>query len=157
MAVTQNRQSTTLFGPVFNGFIAPSRLAALARAPEADVMEDEHAIRVMVEVPGFRPEDLAIELEGNVLTIAGEKREERTEGGEKSRWHLSERRFGRFTRSFILPRDVEQEQIGARCENGVLEVTIPKSERTRRRRVEILGAGESSQPRQLDSQGSDSK
>ena len=157
MAVTQYRPSTNLFGPIFDDFIAPWRMAALSRAPEADVVESEDTIRVMVEVPGFRPEDLAVDLEGNVLTISGEKREQRTEGDQKSKWHLAERRFGRFTRSFILPRDVEQERIEARCENGVLHLRIPKSEKARRRRVEIHAGNEDGQARQLELRGSAGK
>lgn len=157
MVTTQFRPSTNLFGPVFNDFISPPRMAALSRVPEADVMESEDAIRVMVEVPGFRPGDVAIDLEGNVLTISGEKRQESTEGAGGSTWHLSERRFGRFTRSFILPRDVEQDRIEARCENGVLRVVIPKSEKGRRR-IEILGRHENDQARQpLASEGSGRK
>ena len=157
MAVTQYRPSTNRFGPVLDDFIAPWRMVALSRAPEADVVESEDAIRVMVEVPGFRPEDLAIDLESNVLTISGEKHEDRNQAGEKSKWHLSERRFGRFTRSFMLPRNVEQDRIEARCENGVLNVVIPKSEKARRRRVEIRGESENGQARQLASQGSEGK
>lgn len=92
MAVTQYQPSTHLFGPAFNNFIAPMRMAALTRVPEADVVESEDAVRVTVEVPGFRPEELAIDLEGALLTISGEKREERSAGKEKSKWHLAERR-----------------------------------------------------------------
>jgi HSP20 family protein len=77
-----------------------------------------------------------VSLENNVLTIDGEKKAEREEGKE-NRWHLSERRYGRFTRSFVLPRDVEQERIAASFEHGVLTVTIPKSERARPRRIEV--------------------
>ncbi len=82
-----------------------------------------------------------------MLTISGEKQEERREGDENSTWHLSERRYGRFSRSFVLPRDVEQDRIQARFENGVLQVTIPKSERARRRRIEIRsGSGNGQTP-----------
>ncbi len=139
MAVAQFRPSTTLFGPVFDNFIAPARLAALPRAPEADVVETENDIRVMVEIPGFRPEDVNIEVEDNVLSVSGEKRAVQTKESKQYKWHLSERRFGRFARSFILPRGVEQDQIEAHCENGVLHITVPKSETARRRRIEVRG------------------
>ena len=69
----------------------------------------------------------------------GEKRQERSEDDERNRWHLSERRYGRFSRSFVLPRDVESDRIEARFEHGVLRVTVPKSEKARRRRIEIQG------------------
>src|SRR5690606_15026177 len=81
-------------------------------------------------------------LENNILTISGEKRQDREESDEKHRWHLSERRYGQFSRSFVLPRDVEQDNIEATFENGVLRVVIPKSERARRRKIEIRGGSD---------------
>jgi HSP20 family protein len=102
-------------------------------------MESKDDIRVMLELPGMRPEDVEVNLEDNVLTISGEKKEEREEEDQESRWHLSERRYGRFSRSFVLPRDVEQEKIQARFENGVLNVTIPKSEKAKPRRINVQG------------------
>lgn len=110
----------------------------LMRAPETDVIETEREIRVVTEMPGLRRENIDIDVENNVLTIRGEKREERTEG-EQGRWHLAERRYGTFSRSFVLPRDVDAENIHASFQDGVLTVGIPKSERARRRRIEIGG------------------
>jgi HSP20 family protein len=137
MALTPYRPSGDLLAPFFDDlFSGGNRMGDLLRAPHTDVMETDREIRVTAEMPGLRPEDISIELENNVLTISGEKKEERREGDE-GRWHLSERRYGRFSRSFVLPRDVEQDQIQARCDNGVLEVTVPKSERARRRRIDI--------------------
>lgn len=112
--------------------------ANLMRAPETDVIETEREIRVVTEMPGLTPDQIEIDVENNVLTLRGEKREERTEG-EAGKYHLAERRYGTFTRSFVLPRDVDSEGIQASFENGVLTVSIPKSERARRRRVEISG------------------
>jgi HSP20 family protein len=111
----------------------------LLRAPSADVMETENEIRVLIELAGMSSDDVELSLENNVLTISGEKREERREEDEQNRWHLSERRYGRFSRSFVLPRDVEQERIEAQFENGVLSVSIPKSEKAKPRRIEIRG------------------
>jgi HSP20 family protein len=113
---------------------------ALMRAPETDVMETEREIRVITEMPGLNREDIEVDVENNVLTVRGEKREQRTEGQE-GRYHLAERRYGTFSRSFVLPRDVEADGIQASFENGVLTVTVPKSERARRRRVEIGADG----------------
>jgi HSP20 family protein len=141
MAIMQYQPTTDVFGPLFENFFAPftgtNRLSGMLRTPPADVVETESEIRVMVELPGLRPEDVSVDLENNVLTIRGEKTEERTEGDERNTWHLAERRYGSFTRSFVLPRDVEQDQIQANFENGVLTVSIPKSEKARRRRIEI--------------------
>jgi HSP20 family protein len=112
----------------------------LMRAPETDVVESEKEIRVISEMPGLTRENIEIDVENNVLTIRGEKREQRTEG-EQGRWHLAERRYGTFSRSFVLPRDVDAENIQANFQDGVLTVTVPKSEKARRRRIEIGAMG----------------
>lgn len=84
---------------------------------------------------------MELSLENNVLTISGEKHEEPEEGGDSETFHLSERRWGRFSRSFVLPREVDQERINASFEDGVLTVSIPKSEKARRRKIEIGAEG----------------
>nr|ANY58115.1 Amidohydrolase [uncultured bacterium] len=115
-----------------------ARGGSLMRAPETDVVETEREIRVATEMPGLRQEDIEVDVENNVLTIRGEKREERSEG-EQGKYHLAERRYGTFARSFVLPRDVDAERIEAAFENGVLTVRIPKSEKTQRRRIQVGG------------------
>lgn len=142
MAITRYQPSTELFRPFFEDFMAPlGRYGSSMRPPDTDVVERENEIRVTCELPGMNADDIDISLENNVLTISGEKSEEREEGGEKDTYHLTERRWGRFSRSFVLPREVEQEQIRAEFRDGVLSVTIPKSEKARRRRIEITGDG----------------
>ena len=146
MAVTPYRSTTELFQPLLDDLLGSGtrwggRMAGmdLMRAPQADVLETTDELRVMLELPGLRPEDVEVNLEDNVLTIGGEKKEDRREQDGESRWHLSERRYGRFSRSVVLPRDVEHERIEARFENGVLTVVIPKSERAKPRRITIQG------------------
>lgn len=121
--------------------------ASLMRAPETDVVETEREIRVQVEMPGLKRENIEVDVENNVLTIRGEKREERTEG-QNGRYHLAERRWGTFARSFVLPRDVDADAIQATFEDGVLSVTIPKSEKARRRKIDVGGTA---QPQELGS------
>lgn len=141
MAITPYRPATDLLNPleVFFGPMSSSRLANVLRAPSADVVEREGEIEVVMEIPGMRPDDIDIDLENNVLTVSGEKSEEREEEREEGTYHLSERRYGRFNRSFVLPRDVEPDGIKARCEDGLLTIKVPKSERARRRRIEVQG------------------
>jgi HSP20 family protein len=137
MAITSYRPTNDPFASLLADLVGPSdRMGSLMRA-SADVMEKEDEIRVLMEMPGMKAENVEIELENNVLTISGEKKEERTEGDEQERYHLSERRYGHVSRSFVLPREVEQEQIQAHFEDGVLTVRIPKSEKARRRRIEV--------------------
>lgn len=125
-----------LFTSVFNRH---GNSATLMRAPETDVVETEREIRVVTEMPGLKRENIEIDVENNVLTVRGEKREERTEG-EQGKWHLAERRYGTFARSFVLPRDVDADGIQAHFEDGVLTVSVPKSEKARRRRIEVGGS-----------------
>jgi HSP20 family protein len=142
MAITRYQPtSRELFDPFLEGIMGGRRSGSMLRAPDADVIETENEIRVTLDMPGMKSDDIELDLENNVLTIRGEKLEERSEEDEHHTWHLSERRYGQFSRSFILPRDVEQEQIKARFENGVLTVNIPKSEKAKRRRIEIGGDG----------------
>jgi HSP20 family protein len=157
MALYPTTRYAQPFDQLFDSFFGNTGRAAngnsLMRAPETDVVETEKEIRVVTEMPGLKRENIEIDVENNVLTIRGEKREERTEG-EQGRWHLAERRYGTFSRSFVLPRDVDAENIQAGFQDGVLTVTVPKSEKARRRRIEIgaMGGqqqlGESQEPEQ---------
>lgn len=117
--------------------------AATGFTPAVDVRETEDEIRVMAELPGLEPADVDVSIENNVLTISGEKKHEVEEGEEDSPFHLIERRYGRFERSFTLPRTVDADSISARFLNGVLTVTLPKAETAKPRRVQIE-AGEGS-------------
>lgn len=116
--------------------------AATVWSPVVDVRESPDEIQVVAELPGLTPEDVDVSIENNVLTISGEKKHEIEEGKEDGAYHLIERRYGRFERSFTLPRTVDADAISARFENGVLTVTLPKAEAAKPRRVQVE-AGES--------------
>ncbi|HET8656088.1 MAG TPA: Hsp20/alpha crystallin family protein [Longimicrobiaceae bacterium] len=151
MAITPYRPATDPFDQLWNTFLNPgghTRGEGLLRAPETDVMETENEIKVVSDIPGLHPEDIDIDVENNVLTIRGERKEEHQEGDEGT-YHLAERRYGQFSRSFVLPRDVDQEHIQARFDDGVLTVTIPKSEKARRRRIEVTGNNQGGQGQQM--------
>lgn len=142
MAITRYSPATDLLRPFFDDALTPfSRMGSSMRVPDTDVIERENEIRVICELPGMKTEEVELSLENNVLTISGEKTEKRDNGAAEDTYHLSERRWGRFSRSFVLPREVDSERIQANFENGVLTVTIPKSERARRRRIAIQSDG----------------
>ena len=122
---------------VFDRFFGQANGVVGPWTPVVDVRETKDAIEVVAELPGLRPDDVEVNVENNVLTIAGEKQQELTEGGPEAEYHLVERRCGRFERSFTLPRSVDAEKIGARFEHGLLTVTLPKAEAAKPRRVEI--------------------
>lgn len=153
MAVTQFQPTSDFFRPLIEDFLRPPAIngRGLLRAPEADVLETQNAILVVLDAPGMTPADIELSLENNVLTVSGERRSDWSDGeNNQHTWHLAERRYGKFSRSFVLPRDVDQERIEARFENGVLAVTVPKSERTRRRRIEINGGQDANSGSRLE-------
>jgi HSP20 family protein len=107
-------------------------------APRIDVEEDDDSYEVSVELPGIKQEDIQVELNQNVLTIAGDKRanlDDRAEKKRRSRW--SERTYGRFTRSFTLPADADADRLKARFSEGVLTISVPKSEQSKPRTIQI--------------------
>lgn len=106
--------------------------------PPCDIMEDADSVRIVMEVPGVRPEDVKLSLENNVLTIRGEKRQESQDNGERSnRVHRYERSYGTFERTFALPNTVDPEKVEASYDNGVLTVALPKAERMRPREIQV--------------------
>lgn len=110
--------------------------ARVAWMPAVDVREDASNLTLEFELPGLDPEQVEVTAENGVLTVRGEKRAERKEGDER-RYHLVERTYGSFSRSFQLPAGVDEEQIDAQFENGVLQVRIPKAALPRPRRIEV--------------------
>jgi HSP20 family protein len=93
--------------------------------PAVDMIDEEKAYRVTAELPGLSEKDIEITMDGNLLTIKGEKKEER-EQKEKG-YFLSERHFGSVERSLRLPEGIDDGRIEAKFENGVLTVILPKT------------------------------
>jgi HSP20 family protein len=100
-----------------------------------DMSESEDEFVVKASVPGINPGDLEITLVDNVLTIRGERKEEKEV--DEERYHLRERRFGVFSRSITLPVKVDEDGIKATCDNGILTVNIPKAEEIKPKRINI--------------------
>jgi len=103
-----------------------------------DVVEKEDVFVVKASVPGIDPDDLEITFTDNVLTIKGEIKSE--EEVKDARYHMRERRSGSFSRSISLGSHIKGEAIEARYENGVLELTLPKSEAVKPKRIQIRPA-----------------
>jgi HSP20 family protein len=112
-------------------------------APAVDIREDNKEIVMEVELPGINPSEVEVTAENGVLTIRGEKQSTSTEGTE-GRYHVIERSFGSFTRSFQLPSGVDERRIEADFQDGLLNVRIPKAALAQPRRIEIRNSG--SQP-----------
>lgn len=100
-----------------------------------DILETEENYVIKASLPGINPEDLEVTFEDNQLSIRGEVRME--ELGEDEQVHLRERRFGRFARVIGLPTHIEADKISAQYDNGVLTLTLPKSEQARPKRISV--------------------
>ena len=122
--------------PAANGL--PRPLRAFDHAPKVEVQENGKNYTISVELPGLDQKDVKVMIEGDVLTVSGEKHVERSD--EKT--HYSERSYGSFTRAFTLPSDTNREAIAARFKNGVLSLEIPKAAQPRAqvKQVEIKSA-----------------
>ncbi len=95
-----------------------------AAAPEVDVAEKDNAYEIMADLPGMDEKNIEVQLSNGNLTIKGEKKEEKEE--KKKDFHLQERRFGSFERTFGVPEGVDTDKIQANFTKGVLTITLPK-------------------------------
>lgn len=93
--------------------------------PVVDVSETDKSYEISVELPGLDDKDVELTLRDDLLTISGEKKTEREE--KKKGYHLSERSYGSFQRSFRLPDDVQAEKIKAEMQKGVMSISLPRS------------------------------
>jgi HSP20 family protein len=125
----------------------PSRLSRMEPfsrfdlTPAVDIVEVEGAYKLSIELPGMAEKDIDVNVDGDLLTIRGEKSETR-EQDEKGR-HVSERRYGAFERAFTLPAGVDRDHISAAAAAGVLTVTLPKSAdaKSSARKIDVSTAG----------------
>ena len=109
-------------------------------APAVDATTKDGDLIIRAELPGVKPEDVDITLHDNLLTISGERKAEQEE--ERGGYHIRERRYGSFSRSFSLPQGTDESKVRARFEGGVLEVKIEGAAvLTEPRRIQIEGLG----------------
>jgi HSP20 family protein len=131
------------FGRIFGGTL-PRRerdeeLSLGTWIPPVDIMEEKDRILLTTELPGFKEDDIEVQMEGNVLTLSGERKSEVEKEGRT--FHRMERSYGQFVRSFTLPNNVDRERIKANFANGLLQIELPKREEAKPRQIKI-GAGE---------------
>ena len=104
-------------------------------APSVDLSETPEAYIVKAEVPGLDPKEIEVSVDQNVLTIRGERKEEKEEKGKT--WLRTERRYGSFSRSIALPRAVDGDATKAEAKEGVLTITVPKQKQAVTKKVEV--------------------
>ena len=108
--------------------------------PPVDIAEERDRILITAELPGFKQDQIQINMEGSVLTIRGERKFEDEKDGRN--YHRVERAYGQFVRSFTLPNNVDRDSIKASFRDGVLELDLPKREEAKPRQIQISGDGE---------------
>lgn len=112
-----------------------SNVATVDWAPAVDIKEEDGRFVVLADIPGVDPKDIEISVAGGMLTIRGERLVENKE--EREAFKRIERTRGTFYRRFSLPDSADMERISARGHNGVLEISIPKHERTQPRKISV--------------------
>ncbi len=121
------RDMDRLFERFFRGgTLAPFGESWGTFSPSVDVVETNDQIKVSAELPGLDDRDIEVSLDRGVLTISGEKSEEHKE--ERENYYRAERTYGSFRRSIPLPAEVNEDEVEAVFQNGVLTITLPKAE-----------------------------
>ncbi|MBU9889046.1 MAG: Hsp20/alpha crystallin family protein [Candidatus Omnitrophica bacterium] len=124
------------FGRLFSPALRTSTPEGLKQlVPQLEIHEDENQFTLSIDVPGIDRKDLDISVTGNTLSVKGERSEE-TQKREKG-YYYSERSYGSFQRSVQLPSDVESDKIAANYKDGVLELVIPKSEKSKPKQIKV--------------------
>ncbi len=133
-----------LFDRFYTGFGAgpfqPGRLveALSVPSPAVDITEDDATFKISAELPGLTEKDIQVSVAGGTLTITGEKQQEHEE--KQKNYHLTERSYGQFRRSFSLPEGVDHDKIAAEFANGVLNISMPKLATAAPKKIEVKSA-----------------
>ena len=110
-------------------------LAVADWAPSVDISETDSEYLIKGEIPGVRKEDVKVTIQDGMLTIQGERKQEKEEKGKK--FHRVERYYGSFTRSFTLPESVDEAKIKANFKDGMLNLQVPKTEKSKPKAIEV--------------------
>jgi HSP20 family protein len=132
---TIQQEMNRLFGTVFDNPAGGNDSIARRWIPAMDLVEEDGRYVLRADLPGLAEQDVSVEFDDNVLTISGERKSEQED--RKHGYYRIERASGSFSRSLTLPVGVDPASIQARFDNGVLEVTVPKPEERKPRRVAI--------------------
>jgi HSP20 family protein len=108
-----------------------------AMTPSVDMSETDNAVEVRMDLPGVKSDDIDIQISGNMLTVTGQRQEEKEEKGRT--FHRVERRSGSFSRSITLPTTVNENEVAAEYRDGVLNITLPKTEQSKPHKIKVKG------------------
>jgi HSP20 family protein len=113
------------------GFLAAGTL------PSVDLSETDNAIEVRMDVPGVKAKDIDIQINGNLLTVTANREEEREEKGRT--YYRVERQSGQTSRTFSLPAPVNESEVAAEYHDGVLSITLPKTDESKAHKIKVKG------------------
>jgi HSP20 family protein len=130
-----SRQMTTLFDPQSESRNGNGSRPETYWAPLVDVFEDEHGYIFKAELPEVKTDDVNVQIENGVLVLSGERKAENEQSIHK--YHRLERAYGAFSRSFELPDDADANQVSAMLKDGILTVTVAKSEHAKPRKIDV--------------------
>jgi HSP20 family protein len=118
-----------------NVFDAADRVLKAGNWPKVDIREEEKVYVITADMPGLSKDDVKISVEENTLKLEGEKKSE--DPAEKGKYCHYERSYGKFSRSFVLPDTINLHEIGASMDQGVLKLTLPKTEKALHKKIDI--------------------
>jgi HSP20 family protein len=120
---------------LFDNFLEKGGSSRANWLPLMDISETNENLIIKAEVPGVESKDIDISITGNTLTIKGEKKSEKEE--KNKNYHFVERKYGAFSRSVTLPVSVKTDQIKAEYKNGILEISLPKIEKSQVKKIPV--------------------
>jgi HSP20 family protein len=130
------REINHMFDRFFRGGVLDdAEFPATGWVPAVDLAEKDDAYIAKVELPGVSKDDVKITLQDNIITIRGEKKDEKET--KESNYHRVERSYGSFQRSFNLPTAVKGDKIEAQYKDGILTISLPKAEEAKRKQIEV--------------------
>ncbi|MCB1859173.1 MAG: Hsp20/alpha crystallin family protein [Gammaproteobacteria bacterium] len=123
------------FHEMFPGWLSREEMEFDLRVPEVDILDREDEILVRAELPGVDKKDLEVSLNGRMLTLKGETRQEKE--AKEGEYFRSEIRRGTFSRTLQLPDEVDDQQVKAEFKDGVLEVRLPRTHKAERKKIAV--------------------
>ena len=134
--LNMQREINRMFDSFFRtGWVEDTGLAPSTWSPATDIVESDNGYVVKVELPGLSKDDVKIMMQNNLLTIRGEKKQEKE--GKEEGYHRIERSYGAFQRCFTLPSAVDPSKIDASFKDGILTVVVPRSEAAKPKTIEV--------------------
>jgi HSP20 family protein len=138
--ITLRESMNRLFKEAFGPITEKSEMKGDSWNPSVDIYETDDVLFLTAEIPGLDEKDIEIQIEDNTLSLKGER--QFAKETKEENYRRIERSYGSFCRSFSLPRHIDQENIKANHENGVLKITMPKKKELKPKTIKIVKAGE---------------